>query len=474
MPEPTTRKPEQPKSTQSKTAHPSRGVAAPSQEHLSSLQKAADASAVVQRLKNVVQRAKYIWRPKKGIIEVADEYEKKRKERWSNEQDYLAQIAKKGATGAELPPELAERVREETARVEREAEEQRLRDRQTELTDRKLRAGNRGTPDSGERKQIHQPSVVGRTETGVAMAGNLIFRGMSPNNIKDFHAPKADDQAPVFIAENPKGTASATEHISEDSRESPYLSFETEGLGISAGKYAPKPVSAENELVGVTYEGGHLKSQKASYKQHNAVRGQHHRAGMVAGIDRRKFETEDYSTERKASALKSDDAQKQRDAREKAVADKEVLVKAGEKGIPAEKVPFIALIEEVSKDYYRANASNQTDRLALGYYKPHGEIGKTVYYKIYIPDEYATHFMFEMDDIFKRQADETLAEMAPVAEVTAPAAQLRRKRPVQRVMRSAGDMRADTRTRSRPLQTRPTPTIIPGRGAKPTKPGDRP
>jgi hypothetical protein len=224
------------------------------------------------------------------------------------------------------------------------------------------------------------------------LTSKLIFRGMSVNNI----ANNAKEDAPIFTVDQPDGTASPVEHIVHDAPNSPYLSFESQGLNVSAGKYAHKPVDANNQPIGVqTLSSGFFKQEK-SYTQENMDRHQGKRIGLVAGIFN-KAHYLDVSTQEKAQAevaKTTSSLTDQATAVDLAVADKEILVTPGADGISKGNVPFYAKVEVLTKDEFIANIDKQTPTMALGFHNG-------VYYKIQIDlarSNAKFHFQFQIDD----------------------------------------------------------------------------
>lgn len=234
------------------------------------------------------------------------------------------------------------------------------------------------------------------------LTSKLIYRGMSVNNV----ANREDlGQNSVFTAQNPAGKASAVKHIVDDDPDSPYLSFEANGLDISAGKYAHKPVDAKNQSLGVTTSKGGFLKQEKSYTQDNMddkYAGKK-RIGIVAGIFN-KPEYLDVSTTKNAKE-KLNPQDKKGGAEERAVnlavADKEILVKPGPNGIAKGDVPFYAKVETISKQEFIDNLDNQTPTMALGYHKPS-------FYKIQIDTTKSNakfHFQFSLDDKYQHGGD---------------------------------------------------------------------
>lgn len=253
------------------------------------------------------------------------------------------------------------------------------------------------------------PTVMGTAAESTAkkpkiedLTSKLIYRGMSVNNV----ANREDGaQNSVFTAQNPAGKASAVKHIVDDDPDSPYLSFEANGLDISAGKYAHKPVDAKNQSLGVTTSKGGFLKQEKSYTMDNIDDryADKKRIGIVAGIFN-KPEYLDVSTSIKAKA-KLNPSDTKGGAEERAVnlavADKEILVKPGPDGIAKGDVPFYAKVETISKKEFIDNIDNQTPTMALGYHKPS-------FYKIQIDIAKSNakfHFHFKLDDKYQNGGD---------------------------------------------------------------------
>jgi hypothetical protein len=256
------------------------------------------------------------------------------------------------------------------------------------------------------------PTVIGTADESIGprpnrvdLTSKLIYRGMSANNV----ANRDDDKPSVFTAQNPDGKASAVKHIVDDDPDSPYLSFEANGLGVSAGKYGHKPVDEKSQSLGVTTdENGFLKQEK-SYTQDNIgdKYAGRKRIGVVAGIFKKSTHL-DVSTETKAKAELNPRNVKggpQERAVDLAVADKEILVKPGPDGIAKGDVPFYAKVETITEQEFIDNLDNQTPTMALGYHKPS-------YYKIQIDTERSNanfHFLFKLDDKYQNGGEEIAA-----------------------------------------------------------------
>jgi hypothetical protein len=340
---------------------------------------AAAAAPHFNGARTVVQMFKYVRRGK-YIAQVDDAYVLKGNEKWSGVDRFLENPVHYQTTIAD-----GIRAAREAERLRREREAR----RQGAIRERK--------PTRDRRKQMHFPKVVVRDGEGVSEADDLIYRGMSVNNIRNLQR----DEGVVFSAQNPGGTASPEEHIVNDSPESPFLSFEAKSLAISAGKYAAKPVNPDSKKpLGVEKkEGGFLKQHKSYTADSRRRFPTAKRIGYVGGIKPEGKETADYSTETKASALTDERA------RNLAVADAEILVKPGEGGISKTDVPFVAKVQEVTPEYYEAHVAKQSARKALGYYKPTG--GPPVYHKIQIPSKYTgEEYEFAIPEELRRASDD--------------------------------------------------------------------
>lgn len=365
---------------------------------------------------SVVQMVRYIRKRTGQIIEVPDGYEKKGNERWATEEDFLSRTG--GSEAAEAKRQ-AIRDRQEQERQQAEQERQRLalekRKQERKLERKAHRAhvtpGQMPKPHDG--KQTRFPGVVKSADNSPA---ELDYRGMSINNILNLQ--RGHDA--VFTAQDPTGTATPLAHVVDDSETSPYLSFELGGLDISAGKYAPKPVDADNKPLEVTQKPGGFLKQEKSYTSASRQRNPDaKRIGYVGGITRDSgTERLDVSDESKAQSVFSTTPSETTARKEKAVAlakaDKEVLVKPGASGITADKVPFVTKVKEVDEAYYRKHAARQTPQKALGYYKAYGE--EPTYVKLQVrggPGAYK----FNTPDELQRADDDSEAEMSDIEDI---------------------------------------------------------
>ena len=350
----------------------------------------------------VVQMMKYVYRKPAGKIHaVPDNHDKKKgKEIWKSAEEFLENPAADEASKGEVTRLL------ELKRVQEVEKQRQLRIQQREQ--RKLRMLQEQGPKVGDYKQKNFPKVAIKDAEGLKEDKDLIFRGMSINNVKNLRQEKGV----VFNAQKPGGTATPDQHIVEDSSESPYLSFETEGLDISSGKYAAKPVDPlTRKPFGVEKkEGGFLKQKKSYEADSRTDFPDALRIGYVGGIKKSVRPTLDYSTQTKAAALKTTKAQ------DLAIADREILVKPGNPGIPREDVPFVARVKEVDYAYYKKHIVNQTPRKALGFYK--SSKGDPIYHKIQIPDKY-THasYEFQVPKDTLRNSDDEGPEMSDVESI---------------------------------------------------------
>jgi hypothetical protein len=344
---------------------------------------------------SVVQMVKYRRKKNGTFDQVPDDYAKKPKEKVFSEDEFLAYCQKQGLENAH--------VTEIRTRRAKEARKQARAARRARVTPGQMPAAHAG-------KQIKAPAVVKQEDNAPA---DLVYRGMSVNNIRNLQR----GEPAVFTAQAPTGAANAVDHIVDDSPESPYLSFEAGGLGISAGKYAPKPVDANNKPHDVVQNADGFLKQEKSYTR--ASRRRHpnaKRIGYVGGIPADAgTERLDVSTAPKAAAALGAEAlgsQARRDkAQQLAVADKEVLVKPGAAGIAPAKVPLVASVKEVNEAYYRKHVARQTSRKALAYYKPSGEGAAPVYTKVQIPANNA-QYKFDIPEDLRRTDEDSEAEMS--------------------------------------------------------------
>lgn len=213
-------------------------------------------------------------------------------------------------------------------------------------------------------KQFHFPVVL----QGDGGGADLVYRGMSINNIKNFM-----QNDPVFKAQNPDGRDGVVKHIVDDSENSPYLSFEKGGFSISGGKYAPKPVDKETgKPVGITNKSGHLKGEKSYVGNVQDAHQDKDWRGYVGGIPGSPSHLDMSGQQEAFDAIQADlPSSRQSDKRKEkaqklAVADKEVLVKPGRGGVDA---TFVAKIEVVDQDYYDKKVIHQTPTKALGFFR---------------------------------------------------------------------------------------------------------
>ena len=262
-------------------------------------------------------------------------------------------------------------------------------------------------------KQVRFPRVVDAT----GKTARLAYRGLSANNIRNLQ--KGD--RPIFTAQKPDGTASALQHIVDDSEDSGWLSFEQGGLGISAGKYAAKPVDAETKKPrDVEIRNRRFLKQAKSYamKSRKEDTADTNRIGYVGGIlPTAGSERLDVSTEAMAKAHFKPDEARDEEARRKrawavklAKADREVLVKPGRAGISGAQVPFMAKVQEVPREYYNKHLHRQTSTKALGLYK--SSRGKPVFHKVQIQGESSYRFAIPPAD--RRSMDDEDSEMSDI------------------------------------------------------------
>gem|GEM_PF-6085291 len=324
----------------------------------------------------VIQMVKYVQKQEDGedgeIVVRADGYRLKKEEREVTEEDYRLFLAKKH--GPRKGTKYAAPVVMETI-----------------------------VPRAAAKGGAKSKRPVNSTNTRRVPA-DLIYRGMSVNNISNLQKKNPA----IFTVQHPEGDVTPEKHIVDDDVNSPYLSFEAEGLSISAGKYAPKPVDERGKPLGVSKLGEGFLKQEKSYtgESQDKYKGRK-RVGMVAGIRKPKGAL-DYSDAEKAQALKH------AKARELAIADKEVLVKPGEEGITPEDVPFLGKVERVDRDYFVRHINNQTARKALGFFND-------TYYKLQIrgtdPALNLPEFGFDIPEELLRKKEDDDGEMSDIEEM---------------------------------------------------------
>lgn len=349
----------------------------------------------------VIQMVKYIRKKNGQIVQVEDGYNKKKDERWSDEDAFL-----NDHRGGDAAEENRKKIREERAAAARTQERAARRARVT--------PANMPQPHAG--KQVHFPGVVGRGDNAPA---DLVYRGMSVNNVRNMQKGKPA----IFTAQNPGGKASAIDHIVKDDPDSPYLSFEAGGLGISAGKYAAKPVAPDtHKPFGVEkMKGGFLKQEKSYVSKSRKDYPKAKRIGYVGGISKNAgMDRLDVSDKAKAEAAFNPPAHYSDNPRSKAaalaVADREVLVKPGKEGIGRQHMPLVAKVQEVTEAYYRKHLARQTSRKALGYYKRFES--DPVYSKIQIPNQEGNNgYKFAIPKDLRRAGDDSEDEMSDIESV---------------------------------------------------------
>lgn len=360
----------------------------------------------------VVQMVRYIRKRNGQIIEVPDGYKKTDKERWASERDFRDSTG--GGDAAESKRQaIREREEQERQRAEQERARLALEQRKQERKAHRANVTPGQMPKPHEGKQTRFPAVV---KSGDDSPAELDYRGMSVNNILNLQR----GHGAVFTAQDPKGTATPLAHVVDDSETSPYLSFELGGLDISAGKYAPKPVDADNKPLDVTQKPDGFLKQEKSYTSASRQRNPGaKRIGYVGGITRDSgTQRLDVSDEGKARGVFSTTPGETTDRKEKAVAlakaDKEVLVKPGDSGIAPDKVPFVSKVKEVNEAYYRKHVARQTPQKALGYYKAHGE--NPTYVKLQVHGGPGAYKFAPPADL-QRPDDDSESEMSDIEDI---------------------------------------------------------
>lgn len=235
----------------------------------------------------------------------------------------------------------------------------------------------------------HMPTVVG------ANANTLLYRGLSVQGIKNLQESLHNPEMPVVKAQHPNGDATIYQHVRENSTESPYMSFEI-GMGVSVGKYAPKPVNDQNKPIGLSQEkDGYLRTPPSYKTQNIKATADNKRIGYTVAVEPGQFKDVDLSTEDKAAGQFQNDKTIKNEADRNraikmAVADKEVLLTPEEDGITRDKIALVQKIQAVRKDYYKANDSKQTSTKALAKFKNR-------HFKIQIPKKYNPELLYKYD-----------------------------------------------------------------------------
>jgi len=199
------------------------------------------------------------------------------------------------------------------------------------------------------------------------------------------------------------------------------LSFEAGGLGVSAGKYAPKPVDQDtHKPLGVTRkEDGFLKQEKSYTGESRRKYPNAKRIGYVGGVTSKpEIERLDVSNEEKAKLVFEATPNESVERKDKAVklakADKEVLLKPGPDGISSADVPFVSKVKEVNEDYYIKHVARQTPTKALGYYKGNGKPPTYVKMQMAAGSE---AYKFDVPADLLRADDDSESEMSDIEEM---------------------------------------------------------
>lgn len=278
-------------------------------------------------------------------------------------------------------------------------------------------------PNAKKPMQSSFPKVVRTGGENPISETSLIYRGMSVNNVRNLQqsALTQDQTEVIFNAQNPEGQATEVQHIVDDHPDSPFLSFEARGYDISAGKYAPKPIGPNGRKPrGVRRKKGAFLKQVPSYTGETRNKyDQSSYVGYVGGLSPQDLETLDVSTPDLATQNLTDvDADREANARRIAVNDREVLLKPGEGGVPRSKVPFVAKVKEVTRDYYEKKLNRQTSTKALGFFKPANSVtAKTRYLKTQIPEKYTQGYGFDVPEHLRKQNDDDESDISDVESI---------------------------------------------------------
>ncbi len=255
----------------------------------------------------------------------------------------------------------------------------------------------------------------------------LLHRGLSAQGIKNLKESLHDPKIPVIKAQHPNGKATLYQHVRENSIESPYMSFEI-GMDVSVGKYAAKPVDDQNKPVNLYQEeDGYLRIPPSYKKENINATVNNKRIGYTVAVEPEQFKDIDLSTEDKAiSQFQNDNAIKDDKDRiiaiKMAVADKEVLLIPGEKGITKDKIALVQKIQQVNNEYYEEHVSKQTPTKALARYK-------NQYFKTQIPKKYnpGLHYQYNhnvpidnSDDMSSIDSMDLNVQFIPHANVPKP------------------------------------------------------
>lgn len=222
----------------------------------------------------------------------------------------------------------------------------------------------------------------------------LNYRGMSAQeifNLKQVKKNTENSQIPVITTFGNNSNVTVTDHVSNDPLDSPWKSFEKNDMGVSVGKYAPKPVGSNRIPKGLdkqkqgNTEYFRLPKSYDSHSLQDYPFPQFNRMGYVLGISDEKsnqFNPVDISTQELAKPYFESTSK-----RNNAVGDKELLLNLGNQGMKFGDVSLIQKIKRVLPDYYLNNLKKQSERKSLGVFKSAGSETPS-YYKLQIPSNY--------------------------------------------------------------------------------------
>lgn len=237
----------------------------------------------------------------------------------------------------------------------------------------------------------------------------LLHRGMSIQNVKNLQDNFKGKSIPIFKAQQPNGMASIQSHIGNDSSDSRYISFEKDGMAMSAGKYAHKPVefvrNKEGKVKGKPLflkkdkDTGYLKTDKSYSKanqekfeelKENNPNKEYGQIGYVGSVPKKNGNFIDLSSKEaieQHNKNNPNDPLKGAIPQSRAIGDKEVLLYPGEEGIPIKNVNLIQKVQKVDEEYYKKHKSHQTPQKSLGRFRPKGS-DNTTHFKIQISKKY--------------------------------------------------------------------------------------
>jgi hypothetical protein len=269
--------------------------------------------------------------------------------------------------------------------------------------------------------------------------GDYLSRGMSANNIKEYLDKKGDlsfrirrdDLSPLDIRNRGVVRNNVIDHVLVDKPASPFFSTEINSNGISAGKYALKPITQDNGLHGVTYDpqDGYYTIPKSYVRGHLDEHAP--RKGYIAttkGTSVSGHNKINLSDKRCVERFKRDydvikrdfDTPQIRKAIDKdpesvfntrAINDKEVLVD-GSSRLP---VDLVEKVKEVTPEYYVSKYNKQNPhKKVVQYKKPREDFWR--YYKSSIPIQFRDKYRYT-DSVINDEFPKDASSISTISDI---------------------------------------------------------